>query len=172
MAIAEFINHQFDGIIRVEYDNITAQSISVCADYVAYFFKTLIADIYGRVILNMNIASDENSLRILISSDANLPLSDNEIRRLIKLARNGGFEVYPDSDSIILSTELVSTLSQRVYAVSIMDGKRIMFGKMVEIFCHGELLNSDPKPLPSPPPPIKKRPTRKKTVDNKSNDKS
>ena len=160
IAISEFLNNRFEGLVRVQYDNITAQSILICAEYVAFFFKTLLTDIYGRAILNIEIASDEKNLTISILCDGGFPLSESELRRLIRIGRNGGFEIYPDTDSITLSTELVATLSHRVYAVSIADGRRIMFGKMVEIFCHGELLSIKPLTPRQMPKPIEKK-TRK-----------
>lgn len=171
-AIAEFMEKKFCGAVRVECDNISAQSILVCAEYAAFFFKTLLTDIYGRVLLTVNIQSDGDGLHIFISSDEGLPLSDSEMRRLIRLARNAGFEIRPESSSIELSVGFSPAAVRRVYAVSIMDGRRIMLGKLVEIFCHGELINPDPKPLPPPPPPIKKRPSRKKTASNETDDKS
>ncbi len=162
-AIVEFMEKRFVGAVRIECDNISAQSISVCAEYVAHFFKTLLTDVYGRVLLNINIHSDGEGLHINVSADGALPISDVEMCSLIRLARNGGFEIYPASDSIRLSVGFSPTAPRRVYAVTIMDGRRVMLGKLIEIFCHGELLDPDPPPPQPMPEPIKKRPLRKKT---------
>lgn len=161
-GILEFMEYKFSGIVKVSCDNISAQSVSVCADYLAYFFKTLLTDIYGRVHLNMDITSDEKGLNLMIESDAPLPLTDSEVRELIRLARNGGFEILPDTDSIRLTVGFSPVSYRRVYATTIRDGRRIMVGKLIEIFCHGELMNTDPPPPRKMPKPLEKRPSRRK----------
>ena len=160
-AIEEFVNQRFPAAVRVKCGNVTAQSILICCEYVAYFFKTLITDIYGRVMLNIEIHSDGKGLYVDIHTDGELPLTDKELRQLIRLARNGGFEFYPEENGIRLSTGFTPTVARRVYALSIADGRRIMVGKMVEIFSCGELLNTDPTPRPEPKPITKKVKNRK-----------
>ena len=162
VAILEFMENKFKGAIKVECDNISAQSILICAEYVALFFKTLLIDVYGRVFLHLKIYSDEGGLHMNITADGELPLTDMEMRDLIRQARNGGLDILPDENSIKLSASFHPAVFKRVYAVSIMDGRRIMLGKLVEIFCHGELFNPDPPPPPPSPAPIKKKVTKNK----------
>ena len=162
-AITEFMEKKFRGAVKVSQDSISAQSILVCAEYVALFFKMLLTYVYGRVMLIMEISSDQSGLNIHIRAEEDLPLSDIEMRELIRLARNSGFDIRPDDRSIKLSTGFAPTIARRIYAVTIVDGKRIMLGKMVEIFCQGELINVDPKPAPKMPKPIEKRPSKRKT---------
>ena len=145
-AICEFLDNRFSGAIKARAEIISAQPILISADYAAYFFKMLLTYIYGRTFLNAEIASDENGLNIIISADEELPLVESEQRELIRLARNAGFEIKPESSSIKLTTRFSTAALHRVYAVSIHDGKRIMLGKLVEIFYHGELLSADPPP--------------------------
>ena len=99
-------------------------------------------DIYGRAFLTIRITSDSKGVSILIEADE-LPLCDSEMRDLIRLARNAGFTILPENNTIRLTVEFSPIAIHRVYTVSIMDGKRIMLGKMVEIFCHGEPLDPD-----------------------------
>ncbi len=164
-AIAEFMEARFSGAAKVECDRISAQSILVCAEYVAFFLKRLLTDIYGRVFLSLNLRSDDDGMHIVISSEEDLPLTESEMRELIRLARNGGFKVMTYSNAITLSVGFSPANLHRVYAVSIYDGKRVMLGKLVEIFCHGELMNDKPKPQKPMPQPmtIKEKPTRKRT---------
>ena len=160
-AISEFMEERFRGAARVECDNIPSTPIFLCAEYAAFFFKALLTDIYGRAFLNVKITSDQKEMSILIEADE-LPITDSEMRDLIRLARNAGFKIMPKANTIGLSVEFSPIAIHRVYTVSIIDGKRIMLGKMVEIFCHGELLDPDPKPLTPMPKPISKRKTTKK----------
>lgn len=160
-AIKEFMEEIFRGAAHVECDNIPSTPIFVCAEYAAFFFKALLTDIYGRVFVNIKITSDTKELSILIQADG-LPVTDSEMRDLIRLARNAGFRIMLEENAIRLRVEFSHVAIHRVYTVSIMDGKRIMLGKMVEIFCHGELLDPEPKPLPPMPKPISKKKTTKK----------
>ena len=160
-AIAEFMEERFHGAAGVVCDNVPSTPIFICAEYAAYFFKALLTDIYGRAFVTIKISSDQKEMSILIEADE-LPITDSEMRDLIRLARNAGFKIMPEGNTIRLSVEFSHVAIHRVYTVSIMDGKRIMLGKMVEIFCHGELLDPTPKPLPPMPKPISKRKTRKK----------
>ncbi len=145
-ALEEFLEGRFYGAIKVRLDMISAQSILICAEYAAYFFKTLLTDIYGRAFLYVNIESDDKGLNILISADDALPLSESEMRRLIRIARNAGFDIRPEPCSIKLSVAFSHAAIRRVYAVSVVDGRRIMLGKLIEIFYQGEPMPAEPKP--------------------------
>lgn len=160
-AIAEFMENRFPGAARVECDTIASTPILVCAEYAAFFFKTLLTDIYGRAFLTIRITSDSKGVSILIEADE-LPLCDSEIRDLIRLARNAGFTILPENNTIRLTVEFSPIAIHRVYTVSIMDGKRIMLGKMVEIFCHGEPLDPDQTTSHPVSDPIKRHRRSKK----------
>ena len=148
IAIAEFMEAKFDGVVRVKCDDISPQAIMVCSDYVAYFFKKLLTAIYGRTIIDMHIFSDEEGLNLNITCNGELPLSDAEFRNIVRLARNGGFQVfsedYPNSlSSLSLFVVFHPRIAKRVYAVTIRDGKHIMLSKLNEIFHCGELADAE-----------------------------
>ena len=142
-AVEQFLDERFVGAISVRTGVISAQPIMICADYAAYFFKMLLTYVYGRVYLNTRIDTDEKGIKITVSADDEIPLTDSELRELIRLARNSGFEIRPDSKSISLTAEFTSNITRKVYAVSILDGRKVMLGKFVEIFCHGELMPAE-----------------------------
>ena len=133
-AIEEFINDRFGGIARVRSRDLSAEAVLVSADYAAYFFKMLLTYVYGKVFLNFDISCDRQGLTILITSEEDLPLTDSELRFLIKTARNAGMEIYPNGQRIELTLAFSRAALHRVYAVSVADGKRIMLGKLTEIF--------------------------------------
>ena len=136
-ALEEFMNDRFRGIARVKADTISAEAVMVSAEYAAYFFKMLFTYVYGRVFLDINISCDDQGLKMLISSEEELPLTDVELRFLIKTARNAGMEIYPDGKRIKLTLKFSKAAFRRVYAVSVSDGKRIILGKLSEIFYCG-----------------------------------
>ncbi len=163
-ALCDFLDNRFAGAIRTRSELISAQPILVSAEYAAYFFKTLLTDIYGRVFLQANIESNEKELCIIISADEALPLADSERRNLIRLARNAGFEIWPDEKSLKLTVGFSSVMVRRVYAVSIMDGKRFMLSKLIEIFYSGKPITSEAPPAThTARAPAKKKNTSKTT---------
>ncbi|MBO7196172.1 MAG: hypothetical protein J6V80_02455 [Clostridia bacterium] len=156
LAIAEFLEYKFHGIVRVNLKPVSAQAILISAEYVALFFKELLTDVYGRVVLDVSVETIDRSLVITISSDEPIPIEDAELRRLIRAARNAGFSFCVGQNAFILTVEASPITIRRVYAISVVDSRRIMMGKFVEIFCHGELMNADdPSSQDRTPQPMK-----------------
>ena len=116
---------------------ISAEAVLVSAEYAAYFFKMLLTYVYGRVFLNIDVSSDRRGLVMLITTDEDMPLTDPELRFLIKTARSAGMEIYPEKRRIKLTLSFAKAASLRVYAVSVSDGKRVILAKLNEIFYCG-----------------------------------
>ena len=133
-AIYEFINGNFRGIAEVETDVTSGESVMICAEYTAFYFKTLLSLLHGRVYLKIRIFEDGDNLKLTISSDEDMPLNFEETSYLIKLARNAGMEIYPDGKEVHLTLRYSNAAIHGVYAISITDGKRILLGKFCEIF--------------------------------------
>ena len=138
-AIEEFINEKFGGIAHVHLEPISSKPILCSAEYTAFFFKTLLADIYGRVFLDIQISSNDKQLIILINHDAPLPLCDREMRNIIRMARNAGMIIMPRDGSISLTLSFSEAAIRRIYAVSARDSKHIMLYKLSEIFHCGAI---------------------------------
>lgn len=138
-AIEEFINDRFKGVVRASSTVSYLGGVLVSAEYVALFFKLLFSEIYGRQLLEVNITGDSEALTILIKSDSALPIADETMRKLIRVARNGGMQIFPDEDSIRLCLLYSDAAIRQVYAVSVKDGKRIMLARLSEIFFSGEI---------------------------------
>ena len=140
-ALTEFINDRFRGIARVSTDIISAEAVLISAEYAAHFFKMLLTYIYGRIFIDIDVSCNREGLTILISSENDLPITDTELRFLIKTARNAGMEIYPDGKKIKLSLKFSRAATYRVYAVSVSDGRRVMLAKLNEIFFCGAPYN-------------------------------
>ena len=136
-ALEEFINDRFRGIARVNTVEISTEPVLISAEYAAHFFKMLFTYVYGRVFLHIDLKCDKNGLNIFVRADENLPLTDTELRFLIKTARNAGMDIYPDGSMIELNLPFSKAAFLRVYAISVGDGKRIMLNKLNEIFFCG-----------------------------------
>ena len=123
----------------------------VCTEYVAYFFKTLLSEIYGRCFLNIAMSSSPTHLSIDVEADGALPLDDRQIRNLIRLARNARMNITVDESAIRLRLKFADDVRMRIYAISVNDGRRIMLGKLVELFYSGEVIDVEkPKGLLDP----------------------
>ena len=133
-AVFEFINGNFRGIAEVEANVESMQSVMICAEYTAFYFKTLLSFLHGRVYLKIRIWDDETALRIHITSDEDMPLTFEESNYLIKIARNAGMRIQPEANEIRLSLQYSDAACHGVYAIAIADGKRVLLGKFNEIF--------------------------------------
>ena len=133
-AIAEFINENFRGIADVGVNVKSNASVMICAEYTAFYFKTLLSFLHGSAYLNISIQDDKDAVRLTIKADKDMPLTFEETAYLIKIARNAGMEIYPDKDEFRLSLSYSEAASRGVYAISVADGKRILIAKFNEIF--------------------------------------
>jgi hypothetical protein len=138
-AIEEFINEGFGGIAHVDCDVYSGNSVLCCTEYVALFFKTLLADVYGRVFLEIKMNIEKDFVVIRIEPSDTLPLCDKEMRNLIRIARNAGFNIRLDDGIICLKLGFTAASLRRVYAISPRDGRYVMLYKMGEIFHCGAL---------------------------------
>ncbi len=160
-AISDFINERFPGVAKARTTAISYGGVLVSAEYTAYFFKMLLAEIYGRTFLDINIASEGDKLIIYINYEGELPLADKQMRNLIRTARNAGMRINLYQGQIKLSLSFTEAAIRRVYAISVNDGRRIMLSKFGELFYCGEDYNTEEK-APTQPRPPKKRTVRKK----------
>ena len=142
-AIRMFVDERFRGAAVANHAEISSQSVLICTDYAAYFLKMLLFYIYGREMLTISAESTDEKFSIIISVEQDLSLTQSEMSSLIRLARNAGMEIYPDSKSIRLVAAFSPAQIKRIYAVSITDGKKTMLKKLVEIFYCGEPMSLD-----------------------------
>ena len=137
-AIEEFINERFRGVARARAQVASYAGVLVSAEYTAYFFKTLLTEIYGRAFLEINISNDNEKLIIEIEYGEELPLAEKQVRNLIRTARNAGMTINLLEGTIRLSLCFSEAAIRRVYAISVNDGRRIMLSKFGELFYCGK----------------------------------
>ncbi|MBR3876038.1 MAG: hypothetical protein IKJ25_04595 [Clostridia bacterium] len=137
-AVEKFINERFRGVARARAQVASYAGVLVSAEYTAYFFKTLLTEIYGRAFLEINISNDNEKLIIEIEYGEELPLAEKQVRNLIRTARNAGMTINLLEGTIRLSLCFSEAAIRRVYAISVNDGRRIMLSKFGELFYCGE----------------------------------
>ena len=138
-AIREFINERFRGIAHVSLHYVGTSGIFCSPEYTAYMLKALLTAIRGRVFLEITLKEVEAHLEILIEAEGPLPLTDSEMRNIIRLARNAGMQIYPSEGSLRLTMSFTEAAARRVYAISTQDSRRIMLGKLHEIILIPEI---------------------------------
>lgn len=149
-ALANFINDRFRGVAKANARVSSYGGVLISAEYMAYFFKTLFAYVYGRCFLEIDITNDNDRMSILIRYNGELPVSDTEMRDLVRIARNAKTEILVKPDEINLQLKFEDAARRRVYAISVNDGSRIMLSTMGEIFYSGEYYPDKPADPPSP----------------------
>lgn len=142
-AIDEFLSDGFKGVVRVRTLDLPPKAIMVCSEYAAYFFKELLCAIYGRLFLEVTIGSADGGMAIDINFDEELPISEKEMRGLIKIARNAGMDISIRDRQIRLLLRYSDLMMHHVYAISVRDGRLAMLGKLREIFFCGEPYGED-----------------------------
>ena len=142
-ALSEFLGDGFRGVIRVHTLDLPQKAVMVCSEYAAHFFKELLCAVYGRIFLEVTIGSSDGGMAIDISYEGELPISEKEMRSLIKIARNAGMSIGIEEGKIKLLLRYSDLMMHRVYAISVSDGKLAMLGKLNEIFFCGEPYGED-----------------------------
>ena len=138
IGVEEFINERFRGVAKASASVSSFDGILISPEYFAMFLKTMLTDIYGRCYLTVTIGADRERILIDISSDTPLPLSDRQMRNLIRLAKNSGMKISLEEGNIRLSALFSEAAMRRIYAISVFDGRVIILSKLNEIFYCGE----------------------------------
>ena len=143
LALSDFLNENFKGLVEVDGYSSSHERVLLSPEYLALFFKQLLADIYGRYFLKISIKCDTELMSIHIPHDDSLPLSFEERCKIIKTARNAGFEVYKDENGMLLTVQYADRKTYYVYAVP-SNASRIVKYKLGEIFFCGRPMVLEP----------------------------
>lgn len=141
-GIKEFLNDSFRGAVEVCSTVSPEKTVALSTEYTATFLKRLVVDVFGRVIIKIAIDSDEENMMLHISSDEPIPLCEEELHQLIKIARNAGFEFYLTEDGMLLTVKFAEDSVYYIYAIS-SQSKRRMRSKLFEMFFGGPLIGED-----------------------------
>lgn len=130
-----FLEDNFYGLFKVKSDLTVRGHICIALDQTVYFFKLLVFSIRAKSLINVNFSCNNSDLLVNISAADGLPIDGDDLRILIKSARNAGFEANKTTDGLVLSVKLL-TLPVKVFAKSIIPAstirkklRKIFFGK-------------------------------------------
>ena len=131
--ICAFLNDNFEGYVEASesVDPFITGYVSVCADYIAYFFKTLVSYCGDLGALRLHIeVIEERKIVIRVVSSAFDSLTVDELRDVIRAAKNTGFILTSDRNGISLHREYKKSASLILRAIH----NRSLYDRFVEMF--------------------------------------
>ena len=110
-----FFNENFTGLFRVDFSPGSDGRIYVPLDQTIYFLKLLAVSVQAKTLVNVNYCCNNSNLYIKFSAKGGLPIEGDEMRMLIKAARNAGFEATRIKEGLLLEKSLI-TVTESVFA--------------------------------------------------------
>ena len=129
----KFILDNFEGLFDIKYDISSYEHIKLGLDYIIYFFKLLAVDVHARTLINVTYSCNNLDFTIKISADGGLPIEKEEMRELIKTARNAGFDTQKTKDGLLLTKPVLTTTALAVYT-RVIVAPSIIAKRFAEIF--------------------------------------
>lgn len=112
-----FLDANFRGAFTLEKEINEDGYIAVSVDYLAYFLRTLLADIYGRELLRIKLYSSFGKLQLEFSY-GKTRLTKGEETELLRIAQTAGFTVSFYHSRVFISAKIVGSPVTTLYAIS------------------------------------------------------
>ena len=133
-AVKDFIESEFPACAEVNADISCDEAIMISADYMALFWASLLRSVFGNAFLSIDIKTSEDGLTMSVSTDKPFSVSESEINRLIRIARNAGMDVTNSQKLFSAQIKFVSKKEYSVYAINVSTDKKIIISKLCEMF--------------------------------------
>lgn len=134
-TVTEFLSTEFSGLVEIDCKPIwdVNSCIRVCEDFAAYFFKNLLAAIYGKDVLKIDIILEDDVFSITLHQPRENGIAYSHINDLSRMAKSAGFD-YEITDERL--TLFVRTLRYKATGVRSMT-QNLLRARFVEIFFTG-----------------------------------
>ena len=134
-TVTEFLDTEFSGLIDVECKPIwdINSCIRICEDFTAYFFKNLLAAIYGRKAVSIEMSLSDDVFSLIIRSKGNLDIDNDDIPELLRIAKSAGFSYDLSDTQLALRTRALRYNRTSVRSLS----QNLLRTRFVEIFFTG-----------------------------------
>ena len=116
-VISSFLDANFRGSYELEASLNEDGYLAISVDYLAYFMRTLLADIYGRSLLHIKLFSDFGKMQLEFSYTP-IRLTEGEEAELRKIAEFAGFKVSFYKSRVFICSELCGSYTTSLYAIS------------------------------------------------------
>ena len=93
-TVTEFLSTEFSGLVEIDCKPIwdVNSCIRVCEDFAAYFFKNLLAAIYGKDVLKIDIILEDDVFSITLHQPRENGIAYSHINDLSRMAKSAGFD--------------------------------------------------------------------------------
>lgn len=134
-TLCDFLNKEFIGLFEIVCEPVWDKCVfvKISEDYTAYFFKLLLATVYGRESVKINVVFEDEVLTLTISADKHLPIEGDEMNELVRIIRSTGFSFKVENDKIIIFAQIYRLRKSIVQSMSASALRK----KLVEIFFTG-----------------------------------
>lgn len=112
-----FLDANFRGAYAMEKEIRDDGIVTVSVDYLAYFLRTLIADIYGRALLRIKAYANFSKLQFEFSYEG-IKLTEGEMTELSAIAKEAGFKVSFYHSRALICTESKPNTVFNLYATT------------------------------------------------------
>lgn len=112
-----FIEHNFQGAIRIDFPETCKGFIHISPRGFAYFIRLLLSEIYGDSMAIAKVTATENEIKITVGKPGGL----KSFERLADAAVRSGFSISEEDDTLILRTPIKITQEMFVYANGILE---------------------------------------------------
>ena len=116
-VISSFLDANFRGAYELEIALNENGYLSISVDYLAYFMRTLLADIYGRSLLHIKLFSDFGKMQFEASYTP-VRLTEGEEAELRRIAEYAGFKVSFYRSRVFICSQLSGSYTTSLYAIS------------------------------------------------------
>ena len=125
-GMEKFVDDNFRALVEITADVPDDATLFVSVESVALFFTEILNVVFGRAILKINFYVRGGRLYVHMMSDPKVDCSFDEAARLIRMARDVGFDFVRDEDSVLLFMDCYPKTAGTIYAPLVKDGiKRI-----------------------------------------------
>ena len=134
-TVTEFLDTEFAGLIDIEckpFWDINS-CIRICEDFTAYFFKNLLAAIYGHKAVSMEMSLSDDTFSLMIRSSGELEIDCDDMSELLRIAKTAGFNYDLSDTELTLSTRALRYNQTSVRSLS----QNILRARFVKIFFTG-----------------------------------
>ena len=131
--VCSFLNDSFKGYVDASESvgSFDVGYISICTDYITYFFKALVSYCGGVDTLFVHIETTADlKIHISVRSSAFASLTNDELRDVIRAAKDTGFIITTERDGISLHREYKRSASLSVRAIR----ETSLYDRFVEMF--------------------------------------
>ena len=142
-AVDKFINDNFRGLAEVSFDLPDEAEIFLSIESLAVLFKEIFDLVLGRALLKMKFCFNLGKLVMHLLPEPRIECSFEDISRIVRLARDVGFELVRDDDRVIFIIDSAEKINYTVYVPTVKNDVEGIYRKIENVFCRRKDLENE-----------------------------